>query len=1104
MGILKRVMGGRVSVCFALGCVLSYVLAPPLLAQLTTGEEPYTFVNPVEMSDPPTVIMPAFSPYEALFEEADNPARPQKVAHEFEVSYDVREDGAWHELPSGDRIWRLSIVSEGALSISLGYDKFHLPPGGKLHVYSEDHKHVIGAMTARNNRGSSNQPGDYASAAIRGERTILEYYEPASARNKTVLSVGWVYHVFRDFGKLQFSGMGQPLGAINDSQVDCNIDVNCRQAHGWSIEKRSVFYLVVRGSGCTGVLANVTARDGSMYAITGYECVANKDVDNPANPSAAALPGFGLAVAYWDREVSEGNCGKQEDHIVPSVEIRQRATVGARMLTGFPLQNLAVISLNENPVTHSRPYRVFYTGWDVRRELNAKPGDRFFSILHPANGDVKKWAILNYVGVSKPVGDVGITPSLTPVEVARTLDEAHYLQLSSASTYIAGSVEGASAQGSPLFNEDRYLLGTLFKSIGVGLCEEEKELHYGWLPQVWEDNREKGGVRPGTERFLVSNGRLFGKFKELEGLDPCEIKSDVIKTKGEKLALEKICTPSVEFFRILEMNENSFKVALALDEDVDELFWVVQGKSFTLSPNHRQLREGKDGRVIRGEDLEADGSGTLKREGLVKAHRKVVLTFTNKGGTAKEGAPFTMPERQENELFLVFASKATGLLSSIRAYTFPKYSGPPYNLDAYALPDPPAIDKEAIAVGTSNVSFEVVYGSRAKVLWIILPSDAPPVFTVERLEEYKNVPRDNFDIGASVPYLAEVENLDPFEEYTIYAGICGKTCEVEGKDKDSEVLPVPFRTLLPKELDFEIKAKLKSISEKQVIVDIDSYEGGILHWSLIHKDQPVPKTLQQLADGESVAGGKSDGRILPRTDTPVVVRGFELNTDYIFCYVVVNRRQVSSIKTMPFTIYEPNLDISYGGSGSGAASLEVKSPAKGHFFWVVYHEGRRRVPKTLEDLRKIDVTKSSHKDSLRIRAAGESYEIQVQPLISGIEYNMYYTIDHDNILKTPAIQKFPFTFGSAFSSQNKPTRVRREMPFLHPNPSSEDLLHFRFHEPVEQAFVYSLQGKVLREEKAYPLNSMDISTLPRGVYVVEIRYDGGAQRAISRFIREAP
>ena len=51
----------------------------------------------------------------------------------------------------GTRVWRLRTGSPGAQSLNLGFSRYNLPAGARLHVYSSDFKHSIRPFTAKDN-----------------------------------------------------------------------------------------------------------------------------------------------------------------------------------------------------------------------------------------------------------------------------------------------------------------------------------------------------------------------------------------------------------------------------------------------------------------------------------------------------------------------------------------------------------------------------------------------------------------------------------------------------------------------------------------------------------------------------------------------------------------------------------------------------------------------------------------------------------------------------------------------------------------------------------------------------------------------------------------
>ena len=89
----------------------------------------------------------------------------------------MSNSGITNYLPNGDKVWRLRIYSQGAKSINLTFNNYHLPNGAKLYIYNDDHSDVQGAFTSFNNQDDRY----FATTLLRGEAITLEYYEPTEA-----------------------------------------------------------------------------------------------------------------------------------------------------------------------------------------------------------------------------------------------------------------------------------------------------------------------------------------------------------------------------------------------------------------------------------------------------------------------------------------------------------------------------------------------------------------------------------------------------------------------------------------------------------------------------------------------------------------------------------------------------------------------------------------------------------------------------------------------------------------------------------------------------------------------------------------------------------
>jgi hypothetical protein len=131
-------------------------------AQINEGGTPLSFSKNVSSTFQEIFITP---PDLNLLAEED--AKQYKDgSYRFAVllptSLNISNSGTWEDAGDGSRIWRLKLFSEGAEAISLYFDDFKLPKGGKLFLYDETGKQLLGAFSSNNNRES----GHFATGLI--------------------------------------------------------------------------------------------------------------------------------------------------------------------------------------------------------------------------------------------------------------------------------------------------------------------------------------------------------------------------------------------------------------------------------------------------------------------------------------------------------------------------------------------------------------------------------------------------------------------------------------------------------------------------------------------------------------------------------------------------------------------------------------------------------------------------------------------------------------------------------------------------------------------------------------------------------------------------
>ncbi len=429
---------------------------PPSFTHKATSEEiDHIFVNP-----------PSSEFIAEEIAETEKNGTFYKISTLIPVNSTVKNSGTWEKLDNGQLIWRLQLSSEGAKAAALYFDKFDIPAGAAVYVYTSDRKIVDGPYYR-----SDNPDGEaYMIGNILSDDIIIEYDAPMnksldgaiSYDNTTpIINIGEFGYVYRDEGGFE-RGTRADVG-LGASQ-SCEVNVNCSVGSAWRIQQRGVvrIYVVEGSSGgyCTGTLINNTSNDGTPYILTANHCGPSASTFNfyqwkfrfNYEASGCTTPSSESAINYRDftgcTKVAEGsNNGGSDFYLLK--------------LKNFTTQN--AIEVN-----------AIYNGWD--RSTTAPTGGG--ACIHHPSGDIKKISFFtNTPSTSTYSGDMsGAT-------------NAHWLIYWSGQ----GVTEGGSS-GSPIFNKNGRVFGTL--SGGASSCNVPSSYKYdmyGKLSFHW-DNSANGST----------------------------------------------------------------------------------------------------------------------------------------------------------------------------------------------------------------------------------------------------------------------------------------------------------------------------------------------------------------------------------------------------------------------------------------------------------------------------------------------------------------------------------------------------------------------------------------------------------------------------------
>ncbi len=429
-----------------------------------------------------SVVMPEFDLNAVLTANAANEANkvgPYMFGYEHQVNLDLNNSGQWDYLKNGDRIWRLRVKSDGALSLNFAFTDFYIPEGAHLHVYSADKSYVLGGYTSQNNN-VNNQLG---TELIKGDEGIIEYYEPKEVQGQGRLLLTMIVHGYRDIN-------GWYTEKNLNSSGACNMDAICPDGDDWRDEIRSVARIVNGGGVCTGTLINNTSLDGTPYFLTANHC-------GPQNMGAYS----------FQFKFESPTCGSQTSSNSTNPTGSLNVVSGSSLVSRKADSDFGLLELNAIP---ANPY---YAGWD---NSGAIPQSAV-GIHHPS-GDVKKLAF-----------DDDVLQSATAMGSAAqgTWQIEQWERLT--------TTEGGSS-GSGLWDQNHRLIGQLWG--GQAACGNSINDYYGKLSMSWNGN----GATSSAQRLRDWLDPQNTGATTLDGYDPNAVSLDFDAALQSAGSIETICS----------------------------------------------------------------------------------------------------------------------------------------------------------------------------------------------------------------------------------------------------------------------------------------------------------------------------------------------------------------------------------------------------------------------------------------------------------------------------------------------------------------------------------------------------------------------------------
>jgi PKD repeat protein len=435
--------------------IILFVLCANLLsAQINTGALPASFKHNLsfEQVDHISLYPPNMELIRSEDAEAEKNGTMMKVARLIPFTANIDNSGTWERTSDGKNIWRLRVSSDGAKSCVLHFDEFELPQGSELFVYNPDRTVVLGPYTSTDN----DDGGSYAIGVVYGQELIIEYIAPLAKSLtgqvkpiKPIIEMSAFSYFYRG-AELYDNRASANFG----SSGSCMVNANCSEGNNWRAQQKGVarIYVVEGGYGgwCSGTLVNNTNNDQTPYFLTADHC-------------GGSATSYELGQWIFRFKYESAGCTATSE---PSGSNITGCTKKARgPLSGG--SDFLLLQLNTTS-TNLKNIGVVYNGWTA--SPSASPSGVSF---HHPSGDIKK--VSTY------------TSQLTTVSYGDGAATGAHWMVNWASTAHGHSVTEGGSSGSPIFNNNGLVVGTL--TGGSSYCTSPTSPDaYGKFSYHWTSN----------------------------------------------------------------------------------------------------------------------------------------------------------------------------------------------------------------------------------------------------------------------------------------------------------------------------------------------------------------------------------------------------------------------------------------------------------------------------------------------------------------------------------------------------------------------------------------------------------------------------------------
>jgi hypothetical protein len=288
---------------------------------------------------------------------------------------------------------------------------------------------LYGPVTSKQNTKN----GYFLTDLIQGDEVTLYLYEPDLKKGRSKIIIRKVVHAYRNLFSESYGNLG---GASS-----CNKDIACYPA--WDEESDAVALVLLSGGTelCSGSLLMTADQTFEPYFLSAFHCV---DLNKNRSLSASEISYAESWMFKFQYKMT--SCGG-------STATTGVTYNGAEFRAAWSTSDFALMEMDVSPVGDTR---FSWLGWD---RSGSSPTEAT-CIHHPA-GDVMKYSFDSD------------SPTLEEYDTHWFVDN-----------WDIGTTEGGSS-GSPLFDQNKRVIGQDHKGDGYAPCHSEKGTYFGCFYRSW-------------------------------------------------------------------------------------------------------------------------------------------------------------------------------------------------------------------------------------------------------------------------------------------------------------------------------------------------------------------------------------------------------------------------------------------------------------------------------------------------------------------------------------------------------------------------------------------------------------------------------------------